>query len=587
MGAAAEERGGRPSGWAWLPAIAAGCCFLLVIYWLLFQPRVVVIGSKLEDVDFLSAALRSHGRVSVWALFAPEDPQGLQLKHILHSSVLYLAAASVNSHVVIAERLGVENVRRDPLGKYSRYTSSLLPFWRFWGRNPFEVALLHGDCSSMVQLLTAGGPGSAGKSPQVLTVQCRQNRKSVFEQFVKRTSIAPLGPHAEKRLFHDVTAVSSKVFVASLLKGTEPQVASAPLPDKGTALLDALQKSPCDPFPKGSHGTTVRRAFPDYQFMVVGRAGVGKSTFLHWLGVHGMLGNEVVSKFGTTTGGASHTLSLTKARFGPHTILFDTKGLPSWDLSFIPDLQRLLHGQMKLGPMQWDAGVFSMDIVTVLWNCAYWFFVLCWLVDGPQMVVGTAPNWKPTTGQQYLGIIGSVLLWIILFQRPQTPLPRLIFGSNTQQEPSTTPHAILLIASYPFQRKADAAEGMERIKDFDKLNGEEELSFDASAPEIREAKAFVSALREAEPTLPIVVAVTHIERCPSYSTAQECAEELADGIGYMEVGNVFPLPAVKDSSLSTASDARAKLEASSLAPILNRLQLKANGYYEKVLDLAV
>ena len=107
--------------------------------------------------------------------------------------------------------------------------------------------------------------------------------------------------------------------------------------------------------------------------------------------------------------------------------------------------------------------------------------------------------------------------------------------------------------------------------------------------EVSEAHQFVQELRVKEPTLPIVVAVTHLDRCaaePGYS-AQKCAEELAESIGCMEEGSVFPLAnEVHWQGETRPGELRVRLSATTLAPIVDKLKLKANEFYVRELDLA-
>mmetsp|Transcript_65454 Transcript_65454/g.161180 ORF Transcript_65454/g.161180 Transcript_65454/m.161180 type:complete len:522 (-) Transcript_65454:90-1655(-) len=296
----------------------------------------------------------------------------------------------------------------------------------------------------------------------------------------------------------------------------------------GVELRSELSAVPAEYFSPARRGA-VHEMFPRHQFLVFGLHGAGKSTMLQNLALHAGLAPHEVRQFSVARGGGlSFTPEVKKARFGAGVAMLDSKGLPDWNILHIDTLDNLVSGKTKVGcPMHWDLPEYKevQEVYTDCEGCVLW----CW---------------RRTRTKQVL------------------VEPRRAGGSSAYDcdsklaEPvrGGAVHAALLIVRYPSEEEYSSANA--------------------------QAKRFLRAMRDRMPQLFPVVAVTHLDGCVQRGrSAQACSDELAEDMGFTELGSVFPLEAVPN--LDPRIQADKSLSASQLTPIIRTLRYKAYEFYNR------
>jgi hypothetical protein len=342
-------------------------------------------------------------------------------------------------------------------------------------------------------------------------------------------------------------------------------------------LAQTFNKKPWHAFDE-EHRRQVQRAFPQYQFFLLGENGAGKSTTLYWMAFHAKIHASTRNMFNMATGSGSHTQALSSAAFGDGVVMFDTKGLTDWDTNHLEHLGKLLSGHHRVGcPMEWRKEETTMSawleqndllspakyVMTLL--AIIMTFVAC-------HVYGEAPAIFKRAFQ-FVALVFVLREAMLLFYtynscggyKGTLPVPHAVYQNSV-------PHAVLFIIRYP------SIEG-------------QSVSPAALYKALDAEAQFFSELKKQRPLLEPVLAVTHLSACTKKGaghTAQECASQVAKAVGMAEFDNVFPLEDMWKSECAdslSGKDKSVHLLPGQLVPIIQRLQDKAHAYYRRTLQL--
>ena len=284
-------------------------------------------------------------------------------------------------------------------------------------------------------------------------------------------------------------------------------------------LKSLLEKPPKDDLP--CLGNTY-----SYQFAVLGENGAGKSTTLYWLAWHAQLAENVRELFTRSIrGSSSHTQMLISVPFSKAVSMWDTRGLPDFDVKHVSTVRRLLDGCMRLSlPMTWE----SED---------------SWAAIILSSIISYFTSFFPSL--------------YVLSPSPSEPKPYYDTCACEKPDPAAMPHAILFLLKHSENEKHKA-----------------------------DLENFISHARKQIPLFEPVVAVTHLpEACNNLAstttgtTPSSCAERFAQGIGLREHDSIFALIPEKQAQGRKKSGSEngrdVYLSPGQLAPIIKRLRHKA------------